>query len=359
MELGIIGLPNSGKTTVFNALTGSNLETAAVSSGKLEITPAIVNVPDKRVDKLAEIFKPKKTTYATVTFTDIGGLDKGIGEGGLTGPLRNALAQADGFVHVLRAFEDDTVPHPYVTVDPARDLEIIDSEFLLVDLVTVEKRLERLQQELKKGGAVDKRANAVETELMQRLKAHLEAEQPLRDLELSDEERKMIRGYGLLSLKPVIIVVNMGETWQAPHSIITYPHKNAIVTGLQGKIEAEIAQLEGEDRDLFLAEYGIEEPSSHRIVRESYRLMNIQSFFTVGPDEVRAWTIRVGATAPEAAGAIHSDLQRGFIRAEVTPYEDFVALGSMAEVKAKGKMRMEGKDYIVQDGDILNIRFNV
>lgn len=358
MELGIIGLPNCGKTTVFNALTGSSLETAAVSSGKLEITPAVVNVPDKRIDKLSGIFQPKKTIYATVTFTDIGGLDKGIGEGGLTGPLRNALAQADGFVHVLRNFEDDTVPHPYETIDPIRDLEIIDSEFLLVDLVTVEKRLERLAQELKKGGAVDKRANTIETELMQRMKEQLEAEQPLRDMEMGDEERKMIRGYGLLSLKPVIIVLNMGETWQDPTSLITYPHSNALVTGLQGKIEAEIAQLEGEDRELFLSEYGIEEPSSERIVHDSYRLLNIQSFFTVGPDEVRAWTVKVGATAPEAAGAIHSDLQRGFIRAEVTPYEDFIALGSMTEVKAKGKMRLEGKEYIVQDGDILNIRHN-
>ncbi len=359
MELGIIGLPNSGKTTVFNALTGNNLETAAVSSGKLEITPSTVSVPDPRIDRLAAIFQPKKTTYATVTFTDIGGLDKGIGEGGLTGPLRNALAQADGFVHVLRAFEDDTVPHPYVTIDPARDLETIDGEFLLVDLVTVEKRLERLQQELKKGGTVDKRANAIETELMERMKTQLEDEKPLRDLEMSDEERKLIRGYGLLSLKPVIIVVNMGETWQDPASVINYPHQNALVTGLQGKIESEIAQFEGEDREMFLAEYGIEEPSSARIVHDSYRLMSIQSFFTVGPDEVRAWSVRVGATAPEAAGVIHSDLQRGFIRAEVTPYTDFIALGSMVEVKAKGKMRMEGKEYIVQDGDILNIRFNV
>lgn len=358
MELGIIGLPNSGKTTVFNALTGSNLETAVVSSGKLEVTPATVNVPDPRIDRLSGIFTPKKTTYTTVTYTDIGGLDKGIGEG-LTGPLRNALAQADGFVHVLRAFEDDGVPHPYVSVDPARDLEIIDGEFLLVDLVTVEKRLERLQDELRKGGKIDKRANTVETELMTRMKEHLETEAPLRDLDMTDEEKKMIRGYGLLSLKPVIIVINLGDDWQDPASIITYPHQNAMVTGLQGKIEAEIAQLEGEDRDMFLEEYGISDPSSARIIRDSYRLMNIQSFFTVGPDEVRAWSVKVGATAPEAAGAIHSDLQRGFIRAEVTPYNDFIELGgSMAEVKAKGKMRVEGKEYIVQDGDILNIRHN-
>lgn len=359
MQLGIIGLPNSGKTTIYNALTGSNHETTAVSGGKLEVLTAVVNVPDPRVDLLSKIYNPKKTTYATVTFNDIGGIDKGIGEGGLSGPLRNALAQVDGFLHVIRAFEDETVPHPYVDVDPQRDLEIIDTEFLLVDLVAVEKRLERLQEELKKGAKIDKRANATETELMNRLKAHLEEEKPLRDLELSGEDKKMLRGYGLLSLKPVVVVVNLGETWQEPDTLIQYQHQNATLLGLQGQIEAEISQLEGEDREMFLAEYEIEEPGTARVIRASYNLLHTQSFFTVGQDEVRAWSVKVGATAPEAAAAIHSDLQRGFIRAEVTAYRDFIELGNMAEVKAKGKMRLEGKDYIVQDGDIMNIRANV
>lgn len=358
MRLGIIGLPNSGKTTVFNALTGRQQETGAVSSGKLEIIEAVVNVPDERVDILKGLFNPKKTTYSTIVYADIGGIDKGIGEG-LSGPLRNALAQSDGFLHVVRAFEDENVPHPYVDVDAQRDLDTIETEFLLVDLVTIEKRLDRLAEELKKGAKVDKRANAAETELLERLKAHLEDENPLRDLDITAEERKMISGYGLLTLKPMVVVVNMGETLRPANDLVQYNHDKSIVLGLQGQIEAEIAQLEGEDREMFLAEYNIEKPGSARVINESYKLMNIQSFFTVGEDEVRAWTIPVGATAPQAAGTIHSDLQRGFIRAEVTPYEALVELGNMTEVKAKGKMRMEGKEYIVQDGDIMNIRFNV
>lgn len=360
MQLGIIGLPNSGKTTVFNALTGSNHETSAVSSGKLEILTATVNVPDQRVDQLSAIYKPKKTTYTSVTYNDIGGLDKGIGQGALSGQLRNALATSDGFLHVVRAFVDEKVPHPYNTVDPVRDVETLDGEFLLVDLLTVEKRLERLQEELKKGGKVDKRANEIETDVMQRMKACLEEGNPLRDLELTEEEKKMVRGYGLLSLKPVIIIFNMGEKLQDPSTLITYDHQQAVVFGLQAKIEAEIAQLTGEDKAMFLEEYSIEEPGAARIIQASYHLMHIQSFFTVGPDEVRAWTIPVGATAPQAAGVIHSDLQRGFIRAEVVAYDDFMAAkGDMNAVKAAGKMRMEGKEYIVKNGDILNIRFNV
>ncbi len=357
MQLGIIGLPNSGKTTVFNALTGSSHETGAVTSGKQEILTAVVSVPDERVGRLSEIYKPKKTTYATVVYNDIGGLDKGAN---ISGPLRNALSESDGFLQVVRVFNDETVPHPYVSIDPVRDIEILDSEFMLTDLITVEKRLERLQEELKKGGqSLDKRANAVETTLMQRLKEQLEQDAPLRDLDLTKDERKSLRGYGLLSLKPMVIVLNMGEEWQDPASIVTYDHKQSAVFGLQGQIEAEIAQLMGEDREMFLEEYGIEEPSASRVIQASYELMQILSFFTVGDDEVRAWSLPIGATAPEAAGVIHTDLQRGFIRAEVTAYDDFIELGSESAVKAKGKMHIEGKDYVVKDGDILRIRFNV
>ncbi len=360
MQLGIIGLPNSGKTTVFNALTGSKYETSPVSGGKLEVLTAVVSVPDSRVDRLSEIYQPRKTTYATVTYHDIGGVDKGVGEGGLGGPLRNALAQVDGFVHVVRVFENESVPHPYTTIEPARDVEIVDSEFLLVDLVTVEKRLERLQDELKKGSqTLDRRANVMETELMQRLQANLEAEKPLRDLDFAADEEKLLRGYGLLSLKPALIVVNLGEHWREPSSILKYEHRNAVVLSLQGQIEAEIAQLSGDDQATFLEEYGIEAPGAARVIQASHQLMQILSFFTVSEDEVRAWSLKVGATAPEAAGVVHTDMQRGFIRAEVTPFDDFIALGSEAEVKAKGKLRVEGKDYVVRDGDIVRVRFNV
>ena len=360
MRLGIIGLPNSGKTTIFNALTGSNLETGAVSGGRFEVHTAVVNVPDPRVDKLSSMYKPKKTTYTQVTYVDIGGLDKGVAEGGLKGQFRNELAQLDGYVHVVRAFEDDTVPHPYVTVDPARDLEMLDSEFLLTDLVTVETRLEKLTNEQRiKGKNVDK-AVPDEIELMERFKAHLEDEKPLRDMDdITPEQHKAIRGYGFLTLKPVLVVLNQGEEARESADLLTYDHQHSDVVALRAKIEAEIAQLDAEDAEMFMEEYGITERSANRVIRLSYQLMAIQSFFTVGEDEVRAWSVDIGATAPEAAGAIHSDLQKGFIRAEVMAYDDLIAAGSEAAMKATGKLRLEGKDYIVKDGDIVHIRFNV
>jgi GTP-binding protein YchF len=361
MRLGIIGLPNSGKTTIFNALTGQNLPAEPFSSGQLEVHTAVVGVPDARIDHLSEVFTPKKTTYATVTYTDIGGLDKGIGQGGLSGQMRNELQQVDGFLHVVRAFVDSNVPHPQETVDPIRDLETIDSEFLLVDLIAVENRLARLDEELKKGRTENKQQNLRETELMQRLHAQLEAEQPLRDLDLEPDEIKTLRGYGLLTLKPVLVIFNTGDDGADPTANLAYDHKRTLVVALQGKLEAEIAQLDNpDDVALFLEEYAISEPSRERVLKLSYDLLGIHSFFTYGDDEVRAWPLRKGGTAVEAAGTVHTDLARGFIRAEVVAYEDFVAAGSsMNEVKARGKMRLEGKDYVVQDGDIITVRFNV
>lgn len=360
MRLGIIGLPNSGKTTIFNALTRSNRPTGAVSSGKLEIVTAVVPVPDPRIDTLSKMYRPKKTIYATITYTDIGGLEKGIGSSGISGELRQHMQQVEGLIHVVRAFEDDAVPHPDITVDPKRDVGTIDTEFLLSDLITVERRIERLTEDVKRNKAQNKVQAELEIALMQRFKAHLDELQPLRDLGVSEEEHRLIRGYGLLSLKPILIVINAGEKPLDPAQVIPdYHHKHTRVLSLQGKIEAEIAQLEGEDQQMFLAEYGIAEPSASRVIRESYELMHVQSFFTVGEDEVRAWTIPVGATAQESAGVIHTDLSRGFIRAEVTPYTELIAAGSEAEVKKHGKMRLEGKEYVVKDGDIVHIRANV
>jgi GTP-binding protein YchF len=356
MRLGIIGLPNSGKTTIFNALTRQNLATGAATSGQFEVHTAVVNVPDARVDKLSAMYKPRKTLYTTITFADIGGLDKGISEGGLKGQFRNELGQADGFVHVLRAFADDTVPHPYGDVNPGRDLETLDGEFLLADLVMVEKRLEKLQAEMRvRGKNVDK-AVPVELELMEQFKAQLEAEQPLIGLDISEDNMKLIRGYGFLTLKPVLVVLNFGDQAQDPATIITYSRPNSRIVGLQGKIEAELAQLEPDDAQMFMEEYGITELSAAKVIRLSYELMTIQSFFTVGEDEVRAWSVKIGATAPEAAAAIHSDLQKGFIRAEVMAYDDLISAGSEAAVKSAGKFRLEGKEYIVKDGDIVHIR---
>lgn len=359
MRLGIIGLPNSGKTTIFNALTRQNLPTGAVSSGQFEVHTAVVPVPDPRVDKLSAMYNPRKTVYATVTYADIGGLDKGIGQGGLKGQFRNELAMADGFVHVVRAFEDDTIPHPYGSVDPARDVQILDGELLLSDLVSIENRLTRIADELRIKGKKASPGLAEEAALLERLKAQLENEQPLRDLDLTSDEIKSVRSFGFLTLKPTLVVLNVGEQMQDPATILPYEHKRSRVVGLQGKLEAELAQLDAEDAQLFMDEYGIAELSAAKVIRLSYELMAILSFFTVGEDEVRAWSVPIGVSAPEAAGAIHSDLQKGFIRAEVMTYDDLIAAGSEAGVKAAGKLRLEGREYIVQDGDILHIRFNV
>ncbi len=360
MRLGIIGLPNAGKTTIFNALTGQSIPTDAFSSGQLEVHTGVVSVPDPRVDRLAAIFKPRKTTYATVTYTDIGGLDKGIGEGGLTGQMRNELQQVDGFLHVVRAFEDDSVPHPQDSVDPIRDLATIDSEFLLLDLIAVENRLARLEEERKKGRPEAKQQIALEQPVLERLHAQLEAEQPLRDLDLTPEEIKLLRGYGFLTLKPVLVIFNTGENSGDPAEGLNYPHQRTMVVSVRGKLEEEIAQLDDPaDVALFLEEYQIAEPSRNRIIHLSYELLGIHSFLTYGEDEVRAWSLRKGGNAVEAAGTIHSDLARGFIRAEVIAFQDFIDAGSIAEVKARGKMRLEGKDYVVRDGDMMVIRFNV
>ncbi len=356
MRLGIIGLPNSGKTTIFNALTGSNLATGAATGGGFEVHTAIINVPDVRIDKLSAMYNPRKTTRTQITYADIGGLDKGIGEGGLKGQFRNELSQVSGFVHVVRAFEDDTVPHPQVTIDPQRDVETLDTEFMLTDLITVENRIERVQSDLKRKGKTGDPTLEEETKQLQKMKEALENEIPLRDLDWTPDEIKGMRGFGFLTLKPVLIVVNIGDEAKDANALVKYDHKDSTVVGLQGKIEAELAQLEGEDQQMFMAEYGITELSAAKVIRLSYELLTIQSFFTVGPDEVRAWSIPIGATAPEAAGAIHNDLQKGFIRAEVMTYNDLITLGSEAAVKAGGKFRLEGKEYIVKDGDIVHIR---
>lgn len=356
MQLGIIGLPQSGKTTIFNALT-RGMKAAGTHNGRLEIHNAVVDVPDTRIDRLAAMFLPRKITYAKVTYADISGLDGSAGAAGLSGPLLNELNRMSGFIHVLRCFEDDLLPHPAGSIDPQRDLERMDTEFLLNDLIVVERKLERLAEELRKSAGRDKGLIQKEVELFERLKAILEAETLLRDVELSPEDMKILSGFGLLTLKPVLVALNLGEGQAAPQ--IRYEHNLSRITALQGKLEMEIAQLPQEEMQLFLEEYQIEEPALNRLIRLSYDLLGLQPFFTYGPDEVRAWTVARGASAVEAAGAIHSDLAKGFIRAEVMSYEDLMSLGSVAEVRAKGRFRLEGKQYQVQDGDLITIRFNI
>jgi len=354
MKLGIIGLPQSGKTTIFNALTGTNTPPTA-SAGRIEVHTAVVDVPDARIDTLSAMFKPKKTMYAKVTYADIAGLESGAAKSGISGTLLNQLTQMDGFLHVLRCFDDENIPHPSGSVDPERDLNAMEGELLLNDMIAVERKLERLKDERKKGGT-DKVLNERQTSLFERLFEILSQEIPLRDAEISVEDEKQLSGFGLLTRKPILILLNLGEGQSEPLIQPTHP---CIQVSLQGKLEMEIAQLPPEDASIFMEEYNIEEPSLNRMIRLSYDLLNQQSFFTVGEDEVRAWTVSRGATAVQAAGEIHSDLQKGFIRAEVVSYDDLVGLGGMAEARAKGKLRLEGKEYIVQDGEIMHVRFNI
>jgi GTP-binding protein YchF len=356
MRLGIIGLPQSGKTTLYNAVTRATQPTGA-ATGKIEVHTAVVDVPDPRVDRLSAMFKPKKTIYAKVTYADIAGLDGSSGRSGISGTLLNHLTQMDGFLHVIRVFEDENVAHPSGSVNPLRDIQTMDSEFILNDLIAVERKLERLAEERKKGAGRDKTTIEREIVLFERMQEALNQEIPLRDVEISSEEEKAFSGFGFLSRKPVLILLNLSEAQQAPK--IDYPHKHSQIVALQGKLEMDIAQLPADEMEMFLQEYGIEEPSLSRMIRLSYDLLGLQSFFTVGPDECRAWTVERGATAPAAAGVIHTDLQKGFIRAEVVQYDDLITLGGMTEAKAHGKFRLEGKEYIVKDGDILNIRFAV
>jgi GTP-binding protein YchF len=351
MKLGIIGLPQSGKTTIFNALTRGDAPTSA-SAGRLEVHTAIVDVPDARVDRLSEMFKPRKTIYAKVTYADIAGLE-GTSKSGISGALLNQLTQMDGFLLVVRAFASDSVPHPAGSVDPKRDLEAMTGELLLNDLIAVERKLERLTEERKKGGT-DKSLNERQTALFTRLHEALDANTPLRKLDLGMEDGRELSSFGLLTRKPLMTVFNLGEGQKAPLIELDHPS-----TALMGQLEMEIAQLSPEDGGVFMKEYGIEELGLSRMIGLSYDLLQLQSFFTVGEDEVRAWTVRRGSTAVEAAGEIHTDLQHGFVRAEVVAYEDLIALGGMNEAKAKGKLRLEGKEYPVKDGDIVHVRFNV
>ncbi|RME81994.1 MAG: redox-regulated ATPase YchF [Caldilineae bacterium] len=362
MEIGIIGLPNSGKTTVFNALTRGREETAAYSAAHMEVHTAAVQVPDERLDRLAEMYRPKKVTHAQVVYKDIAGLTRGIGEaGGLAGPLLNEIGNNDALLHVVRAFEDENVLHPEGSIDPARDIATVETELMLNDMTVITTRLERIAQRVGKGG--DPREVAAlkqERALLERLLAELEAERPLREVPLSPEEEKALRGFNFLSQKPMLIVLNIGDE-DDPGIAEEMPvaGERIKVTALRGKLEAELAQMEPEEAADFMAEFGIEELGLSRVIHLSYDLLQVHSFFTVGEDEVRAWTLPVGGTALDAAATIHTDLARGFIRAEVVAFADLMAAGSLAEARKRATLRLEGKDYVVQDGEIVHIRFNV
>jgi len=354
MKLGIIGLPQAGKTTIFNALTRSNQPTGE-AVGRVEVHTAVVDVPDERLERLAVMFAPRKAIYAKVTYADIAGLGSSADKGEISGQLLNQLTQMDGFIHVVRCFENPAIPHVHENIDPFRDIHLMDEEFLLNDQIMVERKREKLAEEQKRFMGRDKAVVEREAALFEKLHQALSSSIPLRDLDISEDEERVMAGFGFLSRKSILILLNLGEGQEPPQ--VDYPHRRSIVLDLQGRLEMDLAQLPADDAQIFMREYGIHELGLNRLISASYDLLSLQSFFTVGDNEVRAWTVRHGALAPEAAGTVHSDMEKGFIRAEVVSYADMMETGGMAEARAKGKLRLEGKQYVVQDGDILTIRF--
>ena len=354
MRLGIIGLPQSGKTTIFNALTRGH-QPITTSGGRFDVHTGVVDVPDARIDKLSAMFKPKKTIYAKVTYADIAGLEGS--QSAISGQILNVLTQMDGLLHVVRCFEDSNVPHPAGSVNPLRDITTMDAELLLNDMIAVERKLDRLAEERKKGGGRERAVIDRETTLFERFKDALSREVPLREIDINAEEEKTLSGFGFLTRKPMLVLLNLHEGQEMPP--VEYPHAYTNLVALQGKLEMELAQLAPEDAEVFMAEYGITELGLARVIRVSYDLLGLISFFTVGADEVRAWTLHRGLSAYDAAGEIHTDLQKGFIRAEAIAYDELIALGGLNEAKAKGRLRLEGKEYLVHDGEIVHIRFNV
>ena len=366
MQIAIVGLAASGKTTVFNTLTRGHAETGGY--GALTLNVGVVKVPDERLDRLAEIFKPKKVVHADVTYVDLpappASSEGHVGTEELPAEHLARLRESDALLHVVRAFEDPSVPHPDGEVDPARDIERLDLEFILADLAMVDRRLERLASSGRHGTPAERESNEREEVILRRLKTELEAGRPIRDAGLTDDEAKAVRGFRFLTEKPVLVLLNVGENQLASAAATTakvgagYDHRHALIDHLSAKIEMELGELEPDDAATFMEELGIAESGLERVIRLSYRLLGLVSFLTAGPDEVRAWPIPDGSTAVDAAGVIHTDLARGFIRAETVHYDDLLSLGSTAEARKAGKLRSEGKTYRVTDGDVLEILFS-
>ena len=365
MIIGIVGLPNCGKTTLFNALIRGNAEIAPYAQTGAEPNQGIVKVPDVRVDRLCEIYKPKKITHASVEYIDLPGLPRGsVAEGTRVTEFLRRAREVDALVHVVRAFADEAVPHAAGSIDPVRDVQDLEVELMLSDLGIIEKRLERIEAAIKKG--IDKNKNETEKKILDRFREALEEETPLRDLTVNPEEEKLTRGYRFLTLQPQIIVLNVGESdLGAPgetdlvEQITAAVGAKARIEVVCAKIEMEIGQLSAEEATLFMEDLGIGESALQRLIHACYERLGLISFLTVGEDEVRAWTIPKATTALRAAGAIHSDIERGFIKAEVISFDDLVESGSMASAREKGTLRLEGKEYTVRDGDIVHFKFNV
>ncbi len=366
MQTAIVGLAGSGKTTVFNTLTRGHAETGGFGGVTLHV--GVVKVPDARLDRLAEIFKPKKIVHADVTYADLpappASTEGHVGTEELPPDHLARLRDSDALLHVVRAFEDPSNPHPDGSVDPARDLERLDLEFVLADLSMTERRLERLKGSGRHGTSAEREAAEREEVVLRRLHEGLEAGKPIRDLGLDADDEKAIRGFRFLTQKPVLVLLNVGEgdLASAPalvEGIVSgYDHQHVMVDALSAKIEMELGELEPDEAAAFMEELGIAESGLDRVIALSYRLLGLVSFLTAGPDEVRAWPVPDGSTAVDAAGAIHTDLAKGFIRAETVAYDDLVTLGSMAEARKAGRLRSEGKTYRVHDGDVLEILFS-
>jgi ribosome-binding ATPase len=347
MKIGLVGFPGSGKSTVFSALTGLAVETGFASKGG-KANLGVVKVPDDRVDQLAALYRPKKVTYAEVAFTDVPASSSGRG---LDRAALNSMREVDALCQVVRAFASDLIPEP---PNPMNEIADMQAECILADLEIVERRVERLRKD---------RSNPRELELFERLTTELEAETALRDVKLSDDELKMLSGYRFLSLQPMLLVLNVGEEEIAapvPQVIATAAQQRGLgLVVLSAQVEMDIAQMPAEDQPEFYKSLGMAEPARHRFVRAAFELLDLISMLTAGPDECRAWPVRRNTAAPRAAGKIHSDIERGFIRAEVIQWQDLVSLGSEAKCREAGKLRIEGKDYVIADGDVVNFRFNV